>query len=465
MGKYALILTFGLILFTTILSSQGMETDRDTADSQADRQKTVLARQIAKSVFDRGISELRRDYRSGEEKYENLEIDLSSGPPVQHKGVSFQIQGSDPDGSGTLPAVGVLKSEKSGSGGVVSVTAAGYYEDARYRIKGDVIRDVKGFSAVSVKDDLNSVKGAGDKFKISGLDTNPVDQSDESDELDPGSGKGYDRPAMQFDDGGAADQADTEFDDDQVVGVNGEGDIVQENPLKVGPSNLAQEIRDNTTHSESQIRREISSGGSVGSKESPAVAAVDGDLKLSGNFHGVGALVVDGGFEMRGDAQWEGIVIVTDEGESGSGEGEGDDDNSDENDNENCNEEDDNKGHGNDCDNYDEDNPANSEGPPGNGGGPPGDENDDDEDEDDEGEDDESNSTPGPEVDIGGNAHVYGSLMMETGGNGSLAVRGSSRLQYSSSTLAVLADVLPTMDESVTLEVSNRSTKMFEPDS
>jgi len=458
----------------TVYVGQGLQSEQATAESQADRQKQVLARQIAQAVFDRGISELRRDYRSEDRE---MEIDPFSGRTVEHKGVSFRLQESAPDGSERLPAIGVLKSG-SLPDGLMWVLAKGHYEDATYRIKGEIVRDVNGFSAVGVKGGLSFVKGAGSSFMISGMDTNPVDQHNEND-LKHGSGKGYDRPGIQLNNDGTAGQVEAEFEEDQVVGVNGEGDIVQEDPLKVDPNKVAQEIRDNTTHSESEIR----SGGSIGSKEDPAVAVVDGDLKLSGNFHGVGALVVDGEFEMRGNAQWEGIVIVTDEGRSEEGESEDDEeddeeeeeeeDDSDEDEDRNCNEDDKNKGHGNDCDRYDEDNPGNSSGPPDKGDGQSEgededeeeeDEEDEDEDEEDEENDDgenDSDGKSGPEVDIGGNANVYGSLMMETGGNGSLAVRGDSRLQYSSSALAVLAGVLPTMEESATIRVTNRRSNML----
>ena len=49
---------------------------------------------------------------------------------------------------------------------------------------------------------------------------------------------------------------------------------------------------------------------SVGSLESPLVAHAPTGVMLSGGFRGYGVLVVDGAFEMRGDAEWTGLVIV-----------------------------------------------------------------------------------------------------------------------------------------------------------
>lgn len=105
-------------------------------------------------------------------------------------------------------------------------------------------------------------------------------------------------------------------------------------------------------------------------------------LTLNGDTHGVGALLVDGNLTMKGNAQWEGLVLVQ------NGEAEVQED------------------------------------------------------------------------DFSGDARVFGSLMLQTGGSGSLTIGGSTRLQYSSSALATLADVLPTMEESVTIRVANRSTTM-----
>ena len=50
--------------------------------------------------------------------------------------------------------------------------------------------------------------------------------------------------------------------------------------------------------------------GTVGSVSNPTVAHAPEGIRLSGGFRGAGVLVVDGTFEMRGDAEWVGLVIV-----------------------------------------------------------------------------------------------------------------------------------------------------------
>lgn len=371
MGKYAILLTFSLVLGITLMSRQGIQADRATSASQADRQKTVLARQIAQSAFDRGISELRRDYGEGRE----LVIDSISEETIEHKGVSFTLRDSEPEGVESVTAMGVLQGSGNADGSV-SVTATGYYEDAKYRIRADVVRDVDGFAGLGVEGGLSSVKAKGSKFMVSGLDTDPVEQNEDPNH---GSGSGTDRPGMRLDDGSSASDVKDEFSDDQVVGVNGNGDIVNEK-IKVDLDALAQEIKNDSTHS----RTDLEDGSTVGSRSDPAVVAVDGDIKLTGDTHGIGALLVEGNFEMRGDAQWEGLVLVR------NGDAQVD-----------------------------------------------------------------------TEGDLLGNARVFGSLMQQTGGSGTLEIGGSVRMQYSSKALKVLTDVLPTMGDAGTIRVTNRSSKMF----
>lgn len=370
MGKYALLLTITVALGTTLLARQALE--QDTRTSQADRQKEVLAQQIAQSTFNRGVSELRRDYGAGR----TLEIDPIDEKTVEHKEVSFVLTDTDPDGSESVSAMGVLKGS-SNADGSVSITAKGYYDDAKYRITGDLVRDLDGFSGIGVEGALSSVNGSGSEYLVSGLDTDPVDQGNDANH---GSGDGLDRPAMRLDDSGSADDVKSSLSDDQVVGVNGKGDVVNE-PIDVNLNDLSQEIKDNK---DTLSASDLENGGSFGSTDDPAIVAVDEDLTLDGDTHGVGALLVSGNFTMRGNAQWEGVILV----QSGDT-------------------------HVKDTD------------------------------------------------DFTGNARVFGSLMMQTGGSGGLDLRGSTRIQYSSAALAVLSDVLPTMEKSVTFRVTNRSTKMF----
>lgn len=137
MGKYVILATLALAVATTVISRQGMETDLDTSESQAARQEKVLARQIATSAFEMGISELRRDF-------ENWRVQRSG---VSYEGGTFDLTATGP------------------TGGPVDLTAEGHYEEKTYKITGQVklTNTVKSFyHAVTTKGEMDfTVRGAG----------------------------------------------------------------------------------------------------------------------------------------------------------------------------------------------------------------------------------------------------------------------------------------------------------------
>lgn len=116
MGKYTILVTFAVAIGLTLLARQGMQTDLDTSDSQATRQEQVLARQIARSAFERAVSELRRDAQNGDD----LSIESATGEPVEHNGGSFTLEENGP------------------AEGPVVVTATGSYDDQEYQITATV---------------------------------------------------------------------------------------------------------------------------------------------------------------------------------------------------------------------------------------------------------------------------------------------------------------------------------------
>lgn len=340
MGKYILLSVLATALGTGILMLDSQRTSVDTTKNEAEREEAIIARQIARSAFNRGLSTLKQNFGTSRE-------DLTDVP---YEGGSFDLTSTGP------------------SGGPVDLTVVGKYNDAAYRISATVLRDVNGFPGLGIQGSLGSVNASGNKFLVSGLDTNPVDPNDDPDH---GSGNGTDRHGMRLDDSGSANLVKGEYPDDQVIGINGEGDVAHK-PIPVDLDVLSQQIESNVTHTVDDL------SGTIGSVDNPAVVAVDGDLTLTGNVHGIGALYVDGNFKMRGDAQWEGIVLVN------------------------------------------------------NG--------------------DASVDTEG---DINGNARVFGSFLQKTNGSGNLEIAGSVRMQYSSKALKVLEGILPAVQESISIQVTN----------
>lgn len=272
MGKYVLLSVLAGALGTGLLMFGSQQTSLNTVDDQAEREAVVIARQIARSAFNTGLSQLKQDFNS-------YRVDRT-GVPYEHG--TFDLSASGP------------------AGGPVALTATGTYEGAVYRIRADVLLDVNGIPGLGIQGSLGAAKAKGNKFLVSGRDTDPVEQNDTPVH---GSGSGADRHGMRLDDRGSVDLVKGEYSGDQVVGVNGEGDVVHES-IGIDLDVLQQEIENNTTHTEDDL------DGTVGSPDHPAIVAVNGDLDLAGNVHGTGALFVDGNFRMRGDAQWDGIVLV-----------------------------------------------------------------------------------------------------------------------------------------------------------
>lgn len=59
MGKYALLITIAAVLGVILLSSQARDTALKTSEDQVERQEEILARQIARSGFNVGLSAIR----------------------------------------------------------------------------------------------------------------------------------------------------------------------------------------------------------------------------------------------------------------------------------------------------------------------------------------------------------------------------------------------------------------------
>lgn len=271
MGKYILIITASVVIGVTFLFQQSQSSSVQTSEQQGERQEEILARQIARSAFNLGRSELKQSFGTWRVNREDVEYEKGT----------FDLMSSGP------------------SEGPVTLTAVGTYRGTEYRIEGTVVRDVEGFTGLGVAGPLSNIKTAGTSFLISGKDTDPVEPGEDPNH---GSGDGADQHGIELSDSDATDYAKEEFNDDQVVGAEGTGDIVQ-NDFKIDLDVLKEEIKTNAEYNDVS--------GDMGSKEDPAIVHVEGDVDLNGNMHGIGALYVEGDFTMRGNAQWEGIVLVS----------------------------------------------------------------------------------------------------------------------------------------------------------
>lgn len=159
MGKYIILVTFAVALGLTLLARQGRQTDLDTSKSQVTRQEQVLARQIARSAFERAVSELRRDARNGND----LTIESATGEPIEYEGGFFTLEESGP------------------VEGPVVITATGSYDDQEYQIAGTIDYKVpSSFNAITSQGNVDfdpagnssSINCQGTGTCVSGKDPN-----------------------------------------------------------------------------------------------------------------------------------------------------------------------------------------------------------------------------------------------------------------------------------------------------
>lgn len=260
MGKYIILATLAVTLGATILARQGMQTDLDTSESQGFRQEQVLAREIARSAFEMGLSKLRRDF--------NWRTDRKQ---VEHEGGYFDLT---VHGDSSSP---------------VSLTVVGYHGDAAYEISGEATKDT---SVTSLANAITASIPITFKVAGGGCSGNPcVSGFDE--------GGGDDRHGISLPPGADADAVCNEF-DDKVVGRGGGCDVKVRSPERDAWVESQMEKLD------SQILTAIAAG-------SEDVTVCNG-CKVNNLADRDGILYVTGELRYDGEEKWNGLVFVADGG-------------------------------------------------------------------------------------------------------------------------------------------------------
>ncbi len=113
MGKYALLITFAGVLGLSYLAQQSQSTSLDTSEDQAERQRTVIARQIARSAFNNGVSAVKRNWPTvpSDEQgaYEQGDYRLNfSSPSTGEEGEEDEDDGSDEDKKINIASTGIF---------------------------------------------------------------------------------------------------------------------------------------------------------------------------------------------------------------------------------------------------------------------------------------------------------------------------------------------------------------------
>ena len=301
MGKYIVLVAFAAALTLAILMGQSRSTAHETVEEQVDRQEKMIARQIARSAFSTGASEVKRDFCDSGADIESLSrTDVEDQEENGTFDLSFQVENT---------AAGVEECAE-GDDRVVELVATAQHGAAEYRIAGTLALDISPlFSALTID-------GAPDEIGVSGEDTNVLG-------LNPNE-EGSDRHGVGISDADAAARASqiqsgsddglcagssVDEEDANVRGVGGTCDVIHDS--EINTDRLVEEVRDTVETESSEIICSNSGGDdSVGDMGEPAIIKSEGDCIMKGDQGGTGILFVEGDLEMQGEPSWNGLVLI-----------------------------------------------------------------------------------------------------------------------------------------------------------
>jgi hypothetical protein len=290
MGKYVLLLTFSVALALAYFSQQSRQTSAAANEDQVERQKTVLARQIARSAFEQGISQVRRVARNVDQ-WPPEDEDFPPREPKEYE-----------EGGGTYE---IDYQPQSGEGTVI-VSAWGKYGDTdvvEYRINGVVSQ--KGgarFNGITIDGSVSSADLSGNTRVFgndagSGEDRHAISVTEEA-------GKEKIRGECGRRGGGAKEE--------NIRGVDGDCDIVRQD-IDLSEINKKLENMEDENDNGEKIC-EGPGNTSIGSTSNPVFAKIKDECTMDGSKSGTGILYVDNEdeeeFFMTGNSAWDGLVFI-----------------------------------------------------------------------------------------------------------------------------------------------------------
>lgn len=303
MGKYIVLVTLAAAVTFAILMGQSRSTAHKTTEEQVDRQEEILSRQIARSGFNLGLSEVRQTLEDPtDETFDLPGTNTSDGAAEdEYDGGRYTLRISSTDPA-DVP---------------VTLTAVGDYEGTQYKIAG-VVEQIDGlFGALTIDGAPSRVERDGKAGGGPNPDTGVISGLNE--------GSGADRHGVRISDAEAADNASQDDNDGGLcasnknqVNVEGLGrercDVGHRSDMDTAS---LQEAVEELASSNKAVdgKNTICDGDDVGTEDEPAVVRVDGNCKMSGNTTGTGILYVTGEVEMEetellGTVSWNGLIFV-----------------------------------------------------------------------------------------------------------------------------------------------------------
>lgn len=297
MGKYALLIAFASALGMAYFAQQSNRAAQNASADQAERQEEVLARQVARSAFSDGVSDVKRNFDSisdGETRqgtYENGDYELSFATSNDgQREVTVTARGTYPadtdagDGRATYYISGTATRDSTVNALFNAITSE---KEPEFEVAGP---GCSGEACVSGID----AGGGDDRHGISLTELeNPQEDEDDVCEIFgqkvEGKESGCDVSSRgasteewvekEFDRVSAAIKTLVEEDSDEVTACVDDDDLVEGDDDDDGDDG----------------------GGGQG---------VTLSCELKGNEEGDGILYVDDDFEIKGNAQWNGLVLA-----------------------------------------------------------------------------------------------------------------------------------------------------------
>lgn len=289
MGKYILLITFSVVLALAYFAQQSMRSSAAANEDQVERQKTVLARQIARSAFEWGISQVMQAAQNADQwPPENLPATVPDGenPPPEHEGGEYEI-------------------DYQKAGGNVLVEAWGRYGDGEvieYRISGIAVQESEGlFNGITFDGPVTSANLSGNpRVKGGNRHAISVPESAYKDTLT---------------DGGFCHKPEN------ISGVNGECDIFENQDSDLSGINETLDETEDERYDEDDLC-DAKGRTTIGSSGNPAFVKIEDKCEVSGNVSGTGILYVEEageeGLTMKGNVSWDGLIFFDGEGSNSS---------------------------------------------------------------------------------------------------------------------------------------------------
>lgn len=277
MGKGLLILIIGTTIAGGIMYASQSSSRMASTTEEARYQEAVLAREAAQSAFNIVVGRVKRNF----DTYRTAQTDQSYGK------ATYDI------------------SAQERADGAVEIVAIGKYGDFEHQIEGVVARSGDRLVDAIIIDapiDKTTFKSG---YLISGMDT----------DSDGSKGPGPNVHGVLVTTSSAYNALVDDADADQVIGKDGDGDIVLDEPV-LSPAVLESAILAYNGGALAAFsgKQKWDADDSIGNVDSPVLVRVNGNVELKSSFTGYGILYVFGDLKMSNTATWNGLVFVADVG-------------------------------------------------------------------------------------------------------------------------------------------------------